>query len=133
MTNQYWLYGENPFAWAELMRVLGYPADYVPILPVYATQIISAVGLFLIAAWLILAEKRRLDRPAGRTMIHFLLAYGCGRFLIEFWRDDTPLRFGFNSFPGFRMGQWLALLMIVAGAIWLLRQTRAKSPAGHSD
>jgi phosphatidylglycerol:prolipoprotein diacylglycerol transferase len=129
MANQYWLYGENPSAWAQLMRDLGYPADFVPILPVYATQIISAIGLFLIAAWLIWAEKRRPGRPAGRSMIRFLLAYGIGRFLIEFWRDDTPLRFGFGSFPGFRLGQWLALVMMGVAAIWLFRQNRA----GRSD
>ncbi|MDR1535655.1 MAG: prolipoprotein diacylglyceryl transferase [Planctomycetota bacterium] len=129
MANQYWFYEANPGGWAELLRRLGYPADYTPILPVYATQIISAVGLLLIAGGLIWLERRRPERPEGQVMIWFLFAYGTGRFLIEFWRDDTPLRYGFGAFPGFRLGQWLALAMLAAAWIWRLAPRRRGKPA----
>ncbi|MDR1520195.1 MAG: prolipoprotein diacylglyceryl transferase [Planctomycetota bacterium] len=124
MASQYWFFEENPAGWAGLMRSLGFPADYVPTLPIYATQLISAVGLFLIAAGLLWAERRWRNRRDGAVMIWFLFAYGFGRFLIEFWRDDTPLRYGFGVFPGFRLGQWLALAMLLIGLIWRLRLAR---------
>ncbi len=134
MASQYWWYQNEPGLWPDMMRQLGYSADTTPILPVYATQIISAVGLFLIAAGLIWAEKRRPRRADGQVMVWFLFAYGVGRFLIEFWRADTPLRYGFGSFPGFKLGQWLALAMIAAGIVWqILLRGRGELPINNEQ
>ena len=117
MASQYLTYYEHPEVWAKLIERLGYPPETIPLIPIYATQIISALGLFLIAAGLVWAERRWRNRPDGQVIVWFLFAYGMGRFLIEFWRDDTPLRYGFGMFPGFRLGQWLALAMIAAGVV----------------
>ncbi len=130
MGQQFQLYAAAPAAWADMATSLGYPAGAVPTIPIYATQIISALGLFIIAAGLLWAERRRPDRPEGQVIVWFLFAYGIGRFLIEFWRDDTPLRYGFAGFPGLRLGQWLALAMIAAGIVLHFMLHRKKG-TGH--
>ncbi|MCL2000948.1 MAG: prolipoprotein diacylglyceryl transferase, partial [Planctomycetes bacterium] len=122
----------NPDAWDNLLRHLGYSADATPILPVYATQIASAIGLFLIAGGLLWAERRWKRRREGQVMIWFFLAYGMGRFLIEFWRGDTPLRYGWGAFPGLKLGQWIALAMIAGGLVWQIALNRGEK-AKNSD
>ena len=130
MASQYVIQQHYPQYWTELMTSLGYPADTMPTVPIYATQIISAIGLFLIAAGLIWAEKRWRNRADGQVIVWFLFAYAIGRFAIEFWRDDTPLRYGFGGFDGLRLGQWLALAMFAAGVvlqIMLNRQSKTRN------
>ena len=124
MTSQYWFYESDPAGWSVLTRELGFPEGITPILPIYATQLASALGLFLIVLGLIWAEKRFRPARDGQVMAWFLIAYGIGRFLIEFWRDDTPLRYGFGAFPGLKLGQWLALVMLAAGLAWLAKLAR---------
>lgn len=126
MAKQRWLYGHNPDAWQRLVESLGYSADTVPTIPIYATQIVSAVGLFLIAAGLVWAERRFPKRPDGQVIVWFLFAYAIGRFVIEYWRDDTPLRYGFGSFEGLRLGQWLAVAMFAAGILFQFIISRKK-------
>ncbi|MCC8189884.1 MAG: prolipoprotein diacylglyceryl transferase [Planctomycetes bacterium] len=117
MAAQHWLQAVDPGQWADLTERLGYAAGTMPTLPLYATQIISAVGLFAIAAGLIWAERRWPNRPDGQVIVWFLFAYAIGRFVIEFWRDDTPLRYGIAGFDGLRLGQWLAVAMFAAGIV----------------
>ncbi|MCD7895889.1 MAG: prolipoprotein diacylglyceryl transferase [Planctomycetaceae bacterium] len=126
MAHQLWLAHQNPSAWTDFVTSLGYPADTLPTVPIYATQIISALGLFAIGAGLMWAERRFRPRRDGQVIVWFLLAYAIGRFVIEFWRDDTPLRYGFGAFPGLRLGQWLAVAMFVVGVIlqWYLSRRK---------
>lgn len=134
MAHQHWLYANHPEGWAELVARLGYPADTVPTIPIYATQIISAIGLFLIGLGLVLAERHWRNRAAGQVIVWFILAYAVGRFVIEFWRDDTPLRYGFAGFPGLRLGQWLAVVMFVVGLILQVALRRGKQMGeSHAD
>lgn len=114
-----------PERWAELLARLGHPAGMEPPLPLYPTQIASALGLFAIGAGLILAERKWPRLSDGQTMIWFMFAYAVGRFCVEFWRDDTPLRYGFGAFPGLRLGQWLSLAMFAAAVVlqwWINRR-----------
>lgn len=110
-------YNHHPADWAILLERLGYPAGTVPPIPLYATQIISAIGLFLVGLGLIWAERRWPYRRQGQVVLWFVFAYSIGRFFIEFWRDDTPLRYGFGAFEGLKLGQWLAVAMFVAGLV----------------
>lgn len=126
MATQRWLYHNYPDQWTELVTRLGFPADTAPTIPIYATQIISALGLFLIAAGLLWAERRWRNRVDGQVIVWFIFAYAIGRFVIEFWRDDTPLRYGFGAFPGLRLGQWLAVGMFAAGVIFQMLLNRKK-------
>ncbi len=126
MAHQHWLAHQNPAAWTDFVTSLGYSADTMPTVPIYATQIISALGLFAIGAGLMWAERHFPRRRDGQVIVWFLFAYAIGRFVIEFWRDDTPLRYGFGAFPGLRLGQWLAVAMFVAGVIlqWYLSRKK---------
>lgn len=132
MLSQEWLYSEQPAQWEHMAGTLGYGIEALPPLPVYATQIVSAAGLFLIAAGLLWAERRWRNRVDGQVVNWFLFAYAIGRFTIEFWRDDTPLRYGFGEFPGLRLGQWLAIAMFAAALIiqYFLRRTQHPHPPG---
>ena len=133
MVMQYWHYEADPEGWRQLMISLGNPPDATPLIPIYATQLISAIGLFLIAAGLLWAEKKWPNRPDGQVIVWFLFAYGVGRFLIEFWRDDTPLRYGLGMFPGLRLGQWLALAMIAAGVVFQILLNRKKRAVPQTE
>ena len=126
MAHQLWMHQHQPSAWADFLDRLGYPVGTLPPVPIYATQIISALGLFLICLGLLWAERRWRDRADGQVIIWFLFAYAAGRFLIEFWRDDTPLRYGFAGFPGLRLGQWLAVAMFAAGVVLQIMINRKK-------
>lgn len=126
MARQHWLHASDPGRWAEFVAGLGHPPDTVPPVPVYATQIISALGLFLIGLGLVWAERRWRRRAEGQVIVWFILAYAVGRFVIEFWRDDTPLRYGFAGFPGLRLGQWLAVAMFAAGVVLQIALRRGK-------
>lgn len=128
MVKQHWLYQSRPDAWKALVTSLGYPVETMPPIPVYATQVVSAVGLFAIFAFLMWGEKRWKNRSEGMVFVWFLFVYGIGRFLVEFWREDTPLRYGFGSFPGLRLGQWLAVIMVAAGIVlyWRFNRRREK-------
>jgi prolipoprotein diacylglyceryl transferase len=133
MQQQLWRFHDAPESWARLIAQLGYPEGTLPPIPVYATQIVSAIGLFLIALGLLWAEKRWKNRRPGQVIVWFLFAYGIGRFIIEYYRDDTPLRYGFGAFPGLRLGQWLAVFMILAGtALQIMLSRKAKESRGTS-
>ena len=132
MAQQFWTHAHNPAGWAELVRGLGYPEGTLPTIPIYATQVVSAVGLFAIAGGLLWAERRWRNRPDGQVIVWFIFAYAIGRFIIEFYRDDTPLRYGFAGFPGLRLGQWLAVAMFAAGVIIQSALFRKKRAGGDS-
>lgn len=106
-----------PEAWAHYVANLGYPPGTEPPIPLYPVQFASALGLFLIAAGLLVAERIWRRRSDGQVILWFVFVYSVGRFFIEYLRDDTPLRYGFGAFPGLRLGQWLALAMFAAGVV----------------
>lgn len=122
MAEQIVHYTRQPDVWAGLMEMLGYPAETTPTVPIYATQSISAVGLFLLGIGLMGMEKWVHRRVAGQVVLWFVLAYSVGRFFIEFWRDDTPLRYGIGGFEGLKLGQWFAVGMFAAALVvrWYL-------------
>ena len=61
-------------------------------------------------------------------MLVFLMLYSVVRFAVEFVRDDTPLLGSFSSFPGLRLGQYLALITFGI-CIVLYRRLAASSEA----
>ncbi|MDR3211669.1 MAG: prolipoprotein diacylglyceryl transferase [Planctomycetota bacterium] len=113
--------------WVSLLVSLGYPLDTSPPIHLYPTQIISALALFLIAISLIVAEKK-WPHPDGQVVLWFIFSYSLFRFFIEFWRDDTPLRYSFGAFPGLRLGQWLALAMFLVGLFFQARLRWRQAP-----
>ncbi|MCA9537496.1 MAG: prolipoprotein diacylglyceryl transferase [Myxococcales bacterium] len=96
-------------------------------LPVYATQIWSALLALGIFLW-IYFYRRRHPGYAGKAFFEFIVLYGVGRFIIEFFRaDDRGLWFG----DLLSTSQILAL-PLVAWAGWLWWKRRAAPPTEAS-
>ncbi len=108
------------------LRALGYPPETfgsltetaLP-LPVYPTQLYAA-GAMLVVCLLLLAIDRLPKRFPGMLMTVFLMLYSAQRFVVEFWRDDTPYWFGWGDFPGFHFGQLAGIAVFLAALGFLL-------------
>ncbi|SDO10167.1 prolipoprotein diacylglyceryl transferase [Acetanaerobacterium elongatum] len=74
----------------------------------WPTQLMSAAGNFLIAAVLILYAKK--PRAAGRVSALYLVMFGGGRFIVEYFRS------GYSAMVGvFSAGQFISLFILAAG------------------
>ncbi|MFM9958349.1 MAG: prolipoprotein diacylglyceryl transferase [Phycisphaerales bacterium] len=69
----------------------------------------------------------RIPKKPGVITAWFLIAYGVGRVITEFWRlPDAHL--AVQRVVGLSRGQWLSVLMVVAGAAllwWVSKRTAA--------
>lgn len=77
-------------------------------------------GVLLFTILWIYSRRRR---PCYAVSALFLLAYGCFRFFVEFFRQPDP-QLGFVAFGWMTMGQLLSVPMIIIGAglwIWAYR------------
>ena len=82
----------------------------------WPTQLLEGFGDMLILAYLLSCEQRGDKR--GQLYPLFLLNYGTIRFAIEFLRDTQKNMFGLSE------GQWLALIGMAIGAIFLITNNR---------
>lgn len=74
----------------------------------WPTQLMSAAGNFLIAAVLILYARK--PRAAGRVSALYLVMFGGGRFILEYFRS------GYSAMVGvFSAGQFISLFILGAG------------------
>jgi phosphatidylglycerol:prolipoprotein diacylglycerol transferase len=80
-------------------------------IPLHPTQLYSAGGDLLLLGLLLLLRKRRPE--IGFPTAYYLIAYGLGRFLIEFVRFDDrgPSPWGLTP------SQWLSLAAIIIGGV----------------
>lgn len=78
----------------------------------WPTQLIEGLGDMLILALLLFIEQKKGRR--GDLYPVFLVTYGVMRFAIEFLRDTPKTMLCFSE------GQWLALLGVLIGAIWII-------------
>ena len=74
------------------------------------TQLFSSAGDFLIAAVLILFARRARNR--GKVGALYLMLYGVGRFIIEFFRDDYR-----GSIGALSTSQFISLFILIAGIV----------------
>jgi prolipoprotein diacylglyceryl transferase len=74
----------------------------------------------------------RLDRrrvlPRGALILVYAVGYGLGRFLVELVRIDTVERYG-----GLSRNNWIALLLVVIGAVGLLRMRSSDVETAGSE
>lgn len=84
-----------------------------PGIPLFPTQIIESLFLFILTAILIVLVLRT---GVGLPATMYALSYGVFRFIIEFWRGDEERGF----FLVFSTSQWLSLCLGAAG-FYLLR------------
>jgi phosphatidylglycerol:prolipoprotein diacylglycerol transferase len=87
-------------------------------LPVLPIQLFHAALGFI----LFLSVRRRAGGPGHRLGV-FLLGYGVGRFVLEFFRGDFIAIFG-----SFSLHQVISLVLIAAGTMLVLR-ARGRAPA----
>lgn len=71
---------------------------------------------FLLAAIVLLLQTRNPKRPAGTYTAFFLIGYGVGRFILDFWRA-TDLPFSDARFFGLTVAQYVALAAVAAGGV----------------
>ena len=91
--------------WGVIFPIGGIAPAGIPLIP---TQLISAVGDFLLAAILILYSKYAKHR--GDVGAAYLVLYGIGRFLVEFLRNDER-----GSVSLLSTSQFISLFMLAGG------------------
>ncbi len=91
----------------------------IPLLP---TQLISSAGDFLIALVLVLyARKSKIKGNVGAL---YLLLYGVGRFVIEFFRNDVRGGVGVLS-----TSQFISILFVLGAVVLFVINTKHAVPA----
>lgn len=109
------------------------PFERSPVLPVYPTQLYSALGDLLLCL-VLLGLSGRLRRD-GLVFVAFLYLYAVMRFLIELWRDDEePF-----LWTGMTVAQNVSILLVLTATLllFIILDTRqpaaAESPEKLSD
>jgi len=90
-------------------------------IPLWPTQLFSAAGDLLIAAALLLLDRKK--HREGALTGWYLLLYGVGRFLIEFLRNDDR-----GSVGALSASQFFSLFAVAAAAA-LFARIRKRDPA----
>ncbi len=86
-------------------------SDFAPNnVPLIPTQLMSSAGDFLIALFLVWFASRNPKK--GRVGALYLILYGCGRFVIEFFRGDPRGAVGALS-----TSQLISLVIVAAGLV----------------
>lgn len=85
--------------------------------PTFLYELIWNLGIALVV-WQL---DRHFRFGQGRAFAVYVMLYGVGRFWIEGLRIDPA-----NVFLGLRVNEWVALAMVVAGVIYLLRVSGAQ-------
>jgi len=88
-------------------------------IPLWPTQLFSAGGDFLIAAILLLYDRK--EHPQGRVGLLYLLLYGVGRFIIEFFRNDPRGNIAFLS-----TSQFISIFAVAGAIILMVMQNKRK-------
>lgn len=138
-------------AWIDKLESLGYtfPPVKEPPLPVLPTQLMETAGYLALVAVLLLVERLwRRGRFPGFLMGLGVALYSIFRFVIEYYRDDTPLisladtyAYPFVPTVAFTFGQWTAMATLVfalacllVGALRARRGPRAiDGGSGHDE
>ena len=98
--------------------------------------VLEGVVLFALLWWAFWRTQARYQ--PGRLVGLFLLGYGVARYIVEFFREpDGQFAGTLFQTPGFHMGQWLCVPMILGGA-WLMatapgRRARVESIGGTAS
>ena len=98
------------------------PAGYESGTTFHPTFLYESLWNFALAGFLVWVDRRFRLAP-GRLMAVYLIGYGTGRFWIEGLRIDPA-----DEIAGLRFNQWVSLVAIVAGALWLFFTRGRKWP-----
>ena len=118
-------YGAQTDAWYGII----FPSSSVSPsgIPLIPTQIISSAGDFIIGFILIAAANK--NKTPGRIGALYMLLYGTGRFIIEFFRNDPRGTVSILS-----TSQFISVFIILAAVVMLLKLSKnQKGNEGSSD
>ena len=102
----------------------GFAPNNVKLIPV---QLISSIGCFLIALFIIQYDNRNKKQLPGRTGALFFMIYGVGRFLIEFLRNDHRGTVGI-----FSTSQFISLFIVAIGITMFTFITKRSSTSDEN-
>jgi len=112
-------YGKPTDAWCGVIFPAGSLAPSgISLIP---TQLISSIGDFAIAAFLLWYARKGKERPQGMVAGLYLALYSVGRFIIEYFRDDPRGSVWFLS-----TSQFIAIFMLIFAVIWMSRCARRR-------
>ena len=101
-------YGAETNSWFHIVFT---HSDYAPNgVPLVPTQLLSAAGDFLLAGVLLWIAGR--NPRQGTVVSGYLVLYGIGRFVLEFWRSDPR-----GSLLGLSTSQFISLFVVAAGVL----------------
>lgn len=101
-------YGQETDGWCSVtFQNSNYAPNGIKLLP---TQLVSSAGDFLICGILLLYAKKKPQN--GRVAALYLLLYGIGRFIIEFFRNDYR-----GSVGPFSTSQIISFGIVAAGIV----------------
>jgi prolipoprotein diacylglyceryl transferase len=103
------------------------PAGYAPGTTFHPTFLYEALWNLGLCFALLAIDRRWTVRPP-RLMAMYLLGYGVGRFWVEGLRIDPA-----DNIGGLRLNQWVALIVAVAAALYLLIESRRHRAAEYGD
>ena len=111
----------DDYGWpSNLPWAVSFPEGLPPTtVPVHPTQLYEAIGLGLIALFLIRSRRRHVGDAA--VVGRYLLAVGILRFFVEFIRVHEPLALGLAP------AHWISLGAALAGVLLLLTSDRRPS------
>lgn len=112
-------YGMQTDSWFSITFTnSNFAPNNVPLVP---TQLISSAGDFLLFFLLVLLNRRKNNKP-GQGASMYLICYGIGRFIIEFFRGDL-IR---GSVGTISTSQFISIFVVIAGIIMFIMCTKAK-------
>lgn len=113
-------YGKETDAWYGItFRHSNFAPNNVKLIP---TQLISSAGDFAICGILLFyASKKPRD---GRVASAYLMLYGVGRFIVEFWRNDYRGSIGWMS-----TSQLISVGIVTIGALLYILLPRFQEQA----
>ena len=93
------------------------------LLTLHPVQLYSATAA--LAIFCILLALRRRSKTPGLLTVLFVLLYASARFLLEFFRGDTP-----SLFAGLTLFQGVRILLLLAGSVLLFLRFRETRDVG---
>lgn len=95
-------------------------SDFAPNnVPLVPTQLISSALDFLLCLLLVLAYRRKKNKPGQCTAL-YLICYGIGRFILEFFRGDL-IR---GTVGALSTSQFISIFIVIAGLVLLILCSR---------
>jgi phosphatidylglycerol:prolipoprotein diacylglycerol transferase len=123
-TGNYWQEATNSFGYVAPRP---YPADFTPVqgcfdVPVVQTALFDVFAATVTLLLVLAVQRWWRSRPWGALAATFVVGYGTGRLLFDFFRED-------DRYLWLTASQWVSLSAVVAALSWLaLRARHSREP-----